>query len=48
MSATFDRLNPVTGEVTTTAKAFGPSEAMASKADQFVDAMMGEIDSIQE
>ncbi len=72
---TFDRINPVTGEVATTAAAFGPAEAnaaveaaaaafpawsalgpnarraaltkaadvLAAKADQFVDAMMGEI-----
>ncbi|WP_294338779.1 aldehyde dehydrogenase [uncultured Sphingomonas sp.] len=72
---TFDRINPVTGEVATTAPAFGPAEAnaaveaaaaafpawsalgpnarraaltkaadaLAAKADQFVDAMMGEI-----
>lgn len=73
--ATFDRLNPVTGAVATTARAFsvadadaaveaaaaafpawsalGPNarraalnqaaDALAGKADQFVDAMMGEI-----
>ncbi|MBN2972702.1 aldehyde dehydrogenase [Roseomonas aeriglobus] len=72
---TFDRINPVTGEVATTAAAFGPAEAdtaveaaaaafpawsalgpnarraaltkaadaLAAKADQFVEAMMGEI-----
>ncbi|WP_288413139.1 aldehyde dehydrogenase [uncultured Sphingomonas sp.] len=72
---TFDRLNPVTGAVATTAEAFGPTQAnaaveaaaaafptwsalgpnarraaltkaadaLAGKADQFVDAMMGEI-----
>uniref|UniRef100_UPI0025FD05BE aldehyde dehydrogenase family protein n=1 Tax=uncultured Sphingomonas sp. TaxID=158754 RepID=UPI0025FD05BE len=72
---TFDRINPVTGEVATTAAAFGSAEAnaaveaaaaafpawsalgpnarraaltkaadaLAAKADQFVDAMMGEI-----
>ena len=74
-AATFDRMNPVTGAVATTAEAFGPAEAnaaveaaaaafpawsalgpnarraaltkaadaLAGKADQFVDAMMGEI-----
>lgn len=74
-STTFDRLNPVTGEVATTARAatiaeanavvdaaaaafpawsaLGPNarrmmlnkaaDALAAKADQFVDAMMGEI-----
>jgi acyl-CoA reductase-like NAD-dependent aldehyde dehydrogenase len=74
-SPTFDRLNPVTGEIATTAKAFtvadanraaeaaaaafpvwsamGPNarrallnkaaDALAGKADKFVDAMMGEI-----
>lgn len=73
--ATFDRLNPVTGAIATTARAFstedadaaveaaaaafpiwsalGPNarraalnqaaDALAAKADQFVDAMMGEI-----
>ncbi|WP_242417116.1 aldehyde dehydrogenase [Sphingomonas panni] len=72
---TFDRLNPVTGAVATTAEAFGPTQAnaaveaaaaafpawsalgpnarraaltkaadaLAGKADQFVEAMMGEI-----
>jgi acyl-CoA reductase-like NAD-dependent aldehyde dehydrogenase len=75
VSPTFDRLNPVTGAVATTAKAFtvadadraveaasaafpawsamGPNarrallnkaaDALAGKADQFIDAMMGEI-----
>lgn len=74
-ASTFDRMNPVTGAVATTAEAFGPAEAnaaveaaaaafpawsalgpnarraaltkaadaLAGKADQFVDAMMGEI-----
>ncbi|NML04354.1 aldehyde dehydrogenase [Sphingomonas sp. G-3-2-10] len=74
-ATTFDRINPVTGEVATTAAAFtvadadaaceaaaaafpawsamGPNarrallnkaaDALAGKADQFVDAMMGEI-----
>ncbi|MDF7776350.1 aldehyde dehydrogenase [Sphingomonas sp. AOB5] len=74
-AATFDRINPVTGQVATTAAAFtvadadaacetaaaafpawsamGPNarrallnkaaDALAGKADQFVDAMMGEI-----
>lgn len=72
---TFDRMNPVTGAVATTAEAFGPTQAnaaveaaaaafpawsalgpnarraaltkaadaLAGKADQFVEAMMGEI-----
>lgn len=72
---TFDRINPVTGAVATTAAAFGPAEAnaaveqaaaafpawsalgpnarraaltkaadaLAGKADQFVESMMGEI-----